>query len=325
MRRSVYWQQIHVGMPQGVGLAEPRLGQALAGYILEQPPSPPPGLVRVWGHVIVVTSQLSESETPFQPAPSSLPRRRPPELETGLAKAAPPSSSGLSPRRLILRPVGRLTPVTELQREDAVQPLSPVVSPPTSSPPVLQPVRSGQSYRITSPPEQGLVRPALAEALQTVFDRFACESGFSPDKPLDIQLSRGFKAGSHGHGEGRAADIAAVAGKSLLTWKKEWAQAIAAIRKLSTPQQQAEAMTAEQKRNLGYGLYKALQAHGGWRVNPKGWRVYRNVMQLFGPWTAMEGPWQQMQIENPNAYQQERLADQQWVFQAHQDHIHVAR
>jgi hypothetical protein len=30
-------------------------------------------------------------------------------------------------------------------------------------------------------------------------------------------------------------------------------------------------------------------------------------------------------IENPTAYQQERLADQQWVFQAHQDHMHVAK
>jgi ATP-dependent exoDNAse (exonuclease V) beta subunit len=76
---------------------------------------------------------------------------------------------------------------------------------------------------------------------------------------------------------------------------------------------------------LGYRLYKALQAYGGWRVNPGGWRVYLGVMQLFGPWTAVEGPWKQMQIDTPTTYQKERLADQQWVFQAHQDHIHVAR
>jgi hypothetical protein len=137
-------------------------------------------------------------------------------------------------------------------------------------------------------------------------------------------LTRGFKAGSHGHGEGRAADIDAVGGKSLLGWKQAWDQALAATQKLPDSQQ-AEALAAEQQRNLGYGLYKALQAHGGWRVNPKGWRVYRGVMQLFGPWTATEGPWKAMQIKNPNAYQKEHLADQQWVFQAHQDHIHVAR
>jgi len=48
------------------------------------------------------------------------------------------------------------------------------------------------------------------------------------------------------------------------------------------------------------------------------------MMQLFGPWTATEGPRKAMQSKDPNPYQQQRLADQQWVFQAHQDHIHVA-
>jgi hypothetical protein len=52
---------------------------------------------------------------------------------------------------------------------------------------------------------------------------------------------------------------------------------------------------------------------------------YQGVMQLFSPWTATEAPWKAMQINNPNPYQQQRLADQQWVFQAHQNHIHVAR
>jgi len=82
---------------------------------------------------------------------------------------------------------------------------------------------------------------------------------------------------------------------------------------------------SEQKRNLGYGLYKAFQEDGGWTVEQRGWRPYRGVMQLFGPWTAREGPWKPMQIKDPNPYQQQRLADQQWVFRAHQDHIHVAR
>jgi hypothetical protein len=169
-----------------------------------------------------------------------------------------------------------------------------------------------------------LVRPGLAAALETVFESFAREAGFGSEKPLDIQLARGFKAGSPGHGEGRAADIAAVGGKRLLEWKQEWDKALAAAEKLADPQQRAEAIAAEQKRNLGYGLYKALQAHGGWRVNKGGWRPYRGVMQLFGPWTAAEGPWKTIEIKNPNGNQRQRLADQQWVFQAHQDHVHVA-
>jgi hypothetical protein len=74
-----------------------------------------------------------------------------------------------------------------------------------------------------------------------------------------------------------------------------------------------------------HGLSKASQEHSGWRVEQKGWRPYQGVMQLFGLWTATEGSWKAMQIKDPNLYQQQRLADQQWVFRAHQDHIHVAR
>jgi hypothetical protein len=43
------------------------------------------------------------------------------------------------------------------------------------------------------------------------------------------------KTGSPGHCEGRAADIAAVGGKSLLEWKQEWDQAMDAAGKLSDP------------------------------------------------------------------------------------------
>ena len=100
---------------------------------------------------------------------------------------------------------------------------------------------------------------------------------------------------------------------------------MAAANKLPDPQQRAEAIAAEQQRNLGYKLYKALQAHGGWRVNQGGWRVYRGVMQLFGPWTVTDGPWKAMHIDSPTPEQRQRLAEQQWVFRAHQDHIHVAR
>jgi hypothetical protein len=82
--------------------------------------------------------------------------------------------------------------------------------------------------------------------------------------------------------QGRATDIATVGGKSFLAWKQEWDRAMATANKLPDPQQRAEAIATEQQRNLDYRLYKALQAHGGWRVNPKGWRVYREVMQFFG-------------------------------------------
>jgi hypothetical protein len=219
------------------------------------------------------------------------------------------------PTTLQLRPIGRLVPVA------APEP-KPDGLPTTRS---LRPVQSGQAYRITSPPARGLVTPELAEALETGFERFARQRGFAPEKSLEIRLSRGFKAGSQGHSEGRAADIAAVGGKSLLAWKQDWDQAVAAAEKLSDAQQQAEVIATEQNRNLGYALYKALQEHGAWRVDQRGWRPYRGVMQLFGPWTAMEGPWKAMQIKDPNPYQRQRLADQQWVFRAHQDHIHVAK
>jgi hypothetical protein len=120
---------------------------------------------------------------------------------------------------------------------------------------------------------------------------------------LEICLSRGFKVGSHGHGEGRAADIAAVGGKALIVWKQEWEQAVAAAEKLPEAQTRAEAIAAEQQRNLGYALYKALQAHGGW-AQPQGYPV-----QLFGPWTRGEGP-------------HKAISDQ--LLNVHRDHIHVA-
>ena len=46
---------------------------------------------------------------------------------------------------------------------------------------------------------------------------------------------------------------------------------------------------------------------------------------MFGPWAATHGRWKAMQDNGPNPYQRQRLTDRQWVFQAHQDHIHVAR
>jgi hypothetical protein len=189
----------------------------------------------------------------------------------------------------------------------------------------LRPVRSGHTYCITSPPERGLVRPELARALQTVFERFALERGFTPKRPLEIHLASGFRPNSHGHGEGRAVDIDAVGGTGLRQWKVLWDRAIAVGEESADPVQRSEALANQRASNLGRALYRTLQRCGGWRVNPSGWRVYRGVMQLFGPWTATEGPWKTMQIEDPSPYQRQRLADQQWVFRAHQDHIHVAR
>lgn len=265
--------------------------RSLAGYVLE----PAPGTVRAWGYVVVARGTLGEPER-------------------GTAAPTSPTLDEASPRALRLRPVGQLVPVEGRPT-------------PASSPAVrtLRPVKSGRVYRVTSPATRGLVTPELADALEGVFERFARESGFTPEKPLAIQFSRGFKASSHGHGEGRAADIDSVGGKGLLEWKQEWDKAMAAAEKLAEPQQRAKAIAAEQQRNLGYGLYKALQAHSGWRVNKEGWRVYRGVRQLFGPWTATEGPWKAMHIDGPNPDQRQRLADQQWVYRAHRDHIHVAR
>jgi hypothetical protein len=205
------------------------------------------------------------------------------------------------------------------------RPVKPAQSSTHLDPVILRPVRSGKSYRLVSPARRGLVRLELAEALEDVFEQFARQHGFSPEKPLEISLSRGFKANSHGHKEGRAADIDTVAGQSLLQWKQDWDGAVSSARKRDSAGSRAEAIDAEQQRNLGYRLYKALQAHGGWQINPGGWRVYRNVMQLFGPWTPTEGPWKAMKIESPNPEERQRLADQKWVFDAHQDHIHVAR
>ena len=310
MRRVVQWRGISDNSLTGIAPVEGLTGyealRGLAGYVLEPPVAflPQRGVVRGWGCLMVLTGPLGEPDD-------------------GGAAPALPRPTGAPSELLRVRLVGRLAPRAAPQSAES----SPSDLGATGVSPrlrTLRPVGSGQAYCISSPPGRGLVQHELASALETVFEHFAHQRGFTSAQPLEIHLSRGFKAGSPGHGQGRAADIAAVGGRSLLAWKGAWDQALAA-EDLSDPQQRTEAIAVEQKRNLGYGLYKALQAHGGWRVNQQGWRPYRGMMQLFGPWTATEGPWKQMQIENPNAYQQQRIADQNWVFQAHQDHIHVSR
>jgi hypothetical protein len=167
--------------------------------------------------------------------------------------------------------------------------------------PALQPIPSGQAYRVTSPPEHGLVTPPLASALHQVFEQFAQANGFSAEQPLSIAFGRG-TLGLHRFG--RAADIYAVGDKGVGQWAHDWNSAMRQAATAPTPQERAPLVAEEQGRNLGYKLYKALQGHGGW-AQPPGYPV-----QLFGPWTRGEGP-------------HKAISDQ--MLQAHRDHIHIAK
>jgi hypothetical protein len=187
---------------------------------------------------------------------------------------------------------------------------------------LLGPVRSGSAYRITSRLTRQLVAPELASALETVFRQFAQKQNFTSRNPLEVRFSRGFWPCSEGHNDGRAADIVAVGGKSIAQWRREWRRSMTAQPPRS--EHGGWTMAVKSSRNLGFWLYKALQEYGGWRVDPRAWRPYRGVPQLFGPWTATEGPWKSLQMRGAPV-ERERLADQQWVFRAHRDHIHVAR
>jgi hypothetical protein len=159
--------------------------------------------------------------------------------------------------------------------------------------PALQPIPNGQAYRVTSPPEHSMVTPALATALHQVFEQFAQTNGFSAEQPLSIAFGRG-TLGLHRCG--RAADIYTVGDKGVGQWAHDW--------KSPMRPERARLVAEEQGRNLGYKLYKALQAHGGW-AQPPGYPV-----QLFGPWTRGEGP---------------HKAISEQLLQAHRDHIHIAK
>jgi hypothetical protein len=157
----------------------------------------------------------------------------------------------------------------------------------------------------------------LAEALERVFERFAERSGFTPQNPLPITLTRGYEAGDRGHSSGLAADIASVGGRGLREWKQDWDRAVARAGQLPNPEARRAALVGEARRNLGYQLYCALLEQGGWRV-------FNNVVQLFGPWTDQLGPWRRVRFDRPTAAQRQFMAEQERIFQAHQDHIHVA-
>jgi len=166
--------------------------------------------------------------------------------------------------------------------------------------PEAQPLPNGQSYRVTSAPEHSLVTPQLARAVSEVLEPFAKANGFSAERPLDVTFGRG-TLGLHRFK--RAVDIYALGGKGLGQWAQEWNAAMCQAASASDPQKQAQQVTEEKARNLGFTLYKALQKHGGW-AQPQGYPV-----QLFGPWTRSEGP-------------HKAISDQ--LLHAHYDHIHVA-
>ena len=163
------------------------------------------------------------------------------------------------------------------------------------------PVPSGVAYRAISPPKHASVTPKLAAELQRVLERFAEEAGATEARPVMIL----FRPGIFGHHQvDRAADIYAVGGLGLDDWKRRWdaAQCLAAI--ATSVLGRRLIVETEQKRNLGWRLYKALQRHGRW-AQPYGYPI-----QLFGPWTRGEGPLRY-------------ISD--FLLNAHRDHIHVAK
>lgn len=169
------------------------------------------------------------------------------------------------------------------------------------SPAALIPVSAGRVYRVESPPGNALVTGELAEELKRALDRFAMDTGFSEQNPVGIF----FKAGVVGHHQvGRAADIYGVGGIGLDHWKRRWDEGLGRAARTTNPEERRPIVQKEQRENLGWRLYKALQLYGRW-VQPPGYPI-----QLFGPWTRTEGPWKQIN---------------DGLLYAHRDHIHVAK
>lgn len=164
-----------------------------------------------------------------------------------------------------------------------------------------RPVPSGQAYRAVFAGEPERIAPELAAELRRVLERFAEEAGATCAKPVLI----GFGRGIFGHHQvGRAVDIYAVNGLRLDGWKKRWDAAHCRAAAAGTKLEGRLIVETEQKRNLGWRLYKALQMYGRW-AQPYGYPI-----QLFGPWTRCEGPWRF--ISN-------------FLLNAHRDHIHLAK
>lgn len=169
-----------------------------------------------------------------------------------------------------------------------------------ATPGALVPVPGGRRYRLASAPAAALVRPPLAAQLQRVLERYAAEAGATPGRPVAIE----FRPGVLGHHRvGRAADIYGVGGTGLHVWKARWDAALHAALREPDRDRARLALARARACNLGWRLYRALQAHGRW-AQPYGYPV-----QLFGPWTRDEGPWR-------------HISDR--LLHAHRDHIHVA-
>src|SRR6266540_3907653 len=178
----------------------------------------------------------------------------------------------------------------------------------------LREIRSGQAYQLISPGERNLVTPELAQALEKAFETFAARCGFTAVDPVTIELRRGYEAGDRGHGRGMAADIQAVGGQSISYWAQEFAKATAQAKFIGDESQRRSLMAQQTSSNLGYLLYRTLQEQGGWRV-------YNQVVQLFGPWTPRLGPWKRLHFEYPDEVQKRILFEQERIYQAHRDHI----
>jgi hypothetical protein len=165
-----------------------------------------------------------------------------------------------------------------------------------------RPIRSGRFHRVLWPSNFPiLVVPELADHLTVVLDEFAQASGSAAGDPLKIVV----RPGTMGlHRSGRAVDIYEVGGKGIGKWAQEWNAAMQTAAAAKDPQERTRIIDEEKGRNIGYKLYMALQARGGW-AQPPGYPV-----QLFGPWTRSEGPHKQ-------------ISDR--MLRAHSDHIHVAR
>lgn len=200
------------------------------------------------------------------------------------------------------RATAQMTPPHAAEPHASSQPASaPATTEEAVRQPEAQPIPSGQAYRVTSPPEHSLVTASLAQQLSQMLEQFAQANGFSAERPLNVAFGRG-TLGLHRFR--RAADIYAIGGKGLGQWAQEWNAAMRQATNTSDPQKRAQQVRDEKVRNLGYKLYTAMQAHGGW-AQPQGYPV-----QLFGPWTRAEGP-------------HKGISDQ--LLHAHRDHIHVAK
>lgn len=162
------------------------------------------------------------------------------------------------------------------------------------------PLRNGERFRFVGARPVGTVCASLAVELRRVLDRFAHDAGFDAACPVRI----GLRPGIVGHHQrGRAVDIDAVGPLGIDEWKRRWDAALARAAALGRDERRA-CLARARRTNLGWRLYRALQAYGRW-AQPYGYPI-----QLFGPWTRDEGPWR-------------FIGDR--LLRAHRDHIHVAK